>query len=214
MTKRVCLLLMVVMVVQAGRAQVLGGIFDQGATELKEYAQQIAALQVYIGQAEKGYRIVGSGLAGIGKINQGEYELHQAFFNSLAAVNPKIAGMPEVAEILALQASIVEGFSAAMSRWKKGGGLSAGELEAVGQVYSTICRAGLQDVGDLQNLTTPGKLTMPDDQRIIRIKALDADMKQQYVFVQQFTAQTDMLVAERRGAGIQAGVMQQYYGLP
>jgi hypothetical protein len=214
MIKRVFLLLMVVLVVQAGRAQFLGGIFDQGATELKEYAQQIAALQVYIGEAEKGYRIVESGLASIGNINQGEYELHQAFFSSLAAVNPKIANMAEVAEILALQVSIVEGFTASMNRWKKGGGLSAGELEAAGQVYSTIYQAGLQDLRDLLNLTTPGKLTMPDDQRILRIQALDGDMKQQYVFVQQFSAQTDMLAAERQGAGAQAGMMKQYYGLP
>jgi len=214
MSKRFCLLIMVVLVGRDCGAQFLGGIFDQGATELKEYGEQIAALQVYIGEAEKGYRIVGSGLADIGKINQGEYELHQAFFSSLAAVNPKIAGMPEVAEILGLQESIVEGFSAAMNRWKKGGGLSGGELETAGQVYSTNCQAGLQDLGDLQNLTTPGKLTMPDDQRILRIQALDGDMKQQYVFVQQFSSQTDMLAAQRQGAGAQAGVVKQYYGLP
>src|SRR5580704_8597036 len=101
MIKRAFLFGLVVLLGCTGRAQFLGGIFDQGATELKEYAEQIAALQVYTGQAEKGYKIVEGGLANIGKINQGELELHQAFFSSLAAVNPKIANMAEVADILA-----------------------------------------------------------------------------------------------------------------
>jgi hypothetical protein len=203
-------------VVLVGRceAQFLGGIFNQGATQLQEYEQQIAALQLYIGKLEKGYKIVETGLADIKAINQGEFNLHQAFFSSLAAVNPKISNMAEVAEILALQVEIVEGFSGAIKRWQSGGRLSSGELGFIGQVYSTVCRAGLDDLQDLLNLTTPGKLTMPDDQRILRIQALDGDMKQQYVFSQQFSARTDMLVGQRQAEGTDAGVMQQIYGLP
>ncbi len=102
--------LLVVMVVallrKDGRAQVLGGVFDQGATELREYAAQIAALQLYIDKARQGYKIVQTGLADIGAIHGAEFALHQGYFNSLAAVNPKIAGMPEVGEIVRIQAAI------------------------------------------------------------------------------------------------------------
>jgi hypothetical protein len=214
MRKRWWVVLVIVLFARDGKAQVLGGIFDQGATELKDYAKQIAALQAYIVDAEKGYKIVETGLSDIKSITQGEFSLHQAFFSSLAAVNPKIANMAEVAEILALQVSIVEGFSKAMNRWKQSGGLSSGEMGYIGQVYSTICQLALQDVGDLLTLTTPGQLTMPDGQRINRIQSLDGDIKQQYVFVQQFSGQTDLLVAERQGAGGDAAVLQQLYGIP
>lgn len=100
------ILLVVIGAATEGRAQVLGGFFDQGATELKEYAAQIAALQLYIKKAQQGYRIVRSGLTDIGNIHQAEYDLHRGYFGSLAAVNPKIAGMPEVGEIIALQSVV------------------------------------------------------------------------------------------------------------
>jgi hypothetical protein len=100
------ILLVVVSAATGGRAQLLGGFFDQGATELKDYAAQIAALQLYIHKAQQGYRILESGLAGIGNIHQAEYDLHQAYFGGLAAVNPKITAMPEIAEIVKLQPAV------------------------------------------------------------------------------------------------------------
>jgi len=47
---------LVLALILAGRVQgqALGGIFNQGATELKEYRKQIAALAVMIGKLEKG----------------------------------------------------------------------------------------------------------------------------------------------------------------
>lgn len=90
-------------VAQRGRGQALGGFFEQGATELKEYAEQIAALKVYEGKLKQGYAIVKSGLKGIGNIHGMEYSLHQAYFGNLTAVNPTIAGMAEVGEIIRLQ---------------------------------------------------------------------------------------------------------------
>ena len=102
--KRYFLIVLVVMGnAMVGRGQLLGGFFDQGATELKDYAAQIAALELYIHKAQQGYRNLESGLAGIGNIHQAEYDLHQSYFGNLAAVNPKITAMPEVAEIVKLQ---------------------------------------------------------------------------------------------------------------
>lgn len=106
MLKRFFLMGFIVLLVRTGRAQFLGGFFDQGATELKEYAAQIAALRLYIGKAEQGYRVVETGLTDIGNIHQVEYDLHRVYLGSLAAVNPKIEGMPEVGEIIRLQSAI------------------------------------------------------------------------------------------------------------
>lgn len=195
------------------RAQFLGGIFNQGATQLKEYEQQIAAYQIFISKLEKGYQIVETGISDIGSITKGEFTLHQAFFSSLAAINPAIGKMAEVAEILALQASIVEGFTLSLDRWKKGGGLSSGDLGFIGEVYSNICQQGLKDVEELLNLTTASKLTMSDDQRISRIQQLDEQEKNEYVFYQQFSSRTDMLVAQRQGISSDNETLLQYYGL-
>jgi hypothetical protein len=65
-------------------------------------------LQLYIGKARRGYTIVETGLKDIGNIHGAEYALHEAYFGSLAAVNPKIAAMPEVEEIIQLRGNVSE----------------------------------------------------------------------------------------------------------
>jgi hypothetical protein len=200
-------------IVADARAQVLGGIFSQGATELKDYAAQIAALRRLITGTERGYQIVGTGLDTIGSINHAEFGLHQAYFSSLAAVNPAVAGMPEVGEFMTLQAAVLQGFSGALQRWQQGGGLTADELGTVGQVYDYLCSHGLQQVRELQDLLTPGQGTMTDDQRMARVRALDAVVKEQFVFGQVYAARVDGLVGERVASGRGAGTIGQYYGL-
>jgi hypothetical protein len=196
-----------------GRAQFLGGIFNQSSTRLQYYAEEIASLQLFIGKAEKGFSIMESGIQEIGSIKKGEFNLHTTFFHSLAAINPSVAKMSEVAEIIALQAAILEQFSACMTRWKQSPYLRSGDLDYLGKVYSTICQLGLQDVNDLLTLTTASKLTMSDDQRISRIRALDGQLKDQYGFVQAFSGNTDMLCAQRQAEQADIGNVRSWYGL-
>jgi hypothetical protein len=208
------LLVLLFGVVADARAQVLGGIFSQGATELKDYGAQIAALQRLITGTERGYQIVGTGLDTIGSINQAEFGLHQAYFSSLAAVNPVVAKMPEVGEYMTLQTVVLQGFAGALQRWRQGGGLTAGEMGAIGQVYANLCTLGAQQTGELEDLLTPGKGTMTDDQRLARVRALDASVKEQFVFVQVYAARVNALVGERGAEGRGSGEMRQYLGLP
>ena len=81
-------------------SQVLGGLFDQQATELKYYQQQIAYLEIYIGYLEKGYKIAQAGLSEIAAIKKGEFHLHQEFFSALASVSPAIARDDRIAGVL------------------------------------------------------------------------------------------------------------------
>ena len=71
-----------------------------------EMLDQIAQLQLFITQAEKGYQIVHQGLAAIGEIKQGDFNLHQVFFNSLQLVNPAIRSDIEIADIVTMEAQL------------------------------------------------------------------------------------------------------------
>jgi hypothetical protein len=184
------------------RAQGVIGIFEQGAYELKEYGQQIAALGLFSTLEEKGYGVKESGLASIGSITGNEYGLHQTYFGSLRAVNPAVGEMAAVVEILALEAGTVKGFGAAMRRWEGSGGLTAGELAMLGQIYANLCTVGANGVLALGDVAANGKLTMSDDQRMERIMQIDRQMREHNVFAQQVSAETDLLVMER-----QAGVI-------
>src|SRR6516164_6527729 len=92
------------------RAQGLGQWFSQQATELKYYAEQIEAYQVYIGYLEKGYRIAREGLTAIRDFKKGEFSLHQVFFQSLGEVNPEIASYAKIADILSGLLEIIQNF--------------------------------------------------------------------------------------------------------
>lgn len=196
------------------RAQGLAGWFGQSKTELKDYEQQIAALGTYIGQMEKGYGIVGSGVNTIGGIKSGEFNLHNAFYSSLSAINPAVGGLSEVVEIVALQAAIVERFSSALSRYRQGTGLGASEVAYIGEVYSLVLSDGLADVTALLDIVTANRLKMSDDQRVQRIGELDVAAKERYSFTAGFTDRADLLCLQRQGADGEVGVVKGLYGLP
>jgi hypothetical protein len=72
------------------QAQGVSTFFSQSETRLKYYAEQIATLQGYIADAEKGYKIVESGLQTVDQIKNGEFNLHNAFYTALKTVSPTV----------------------------------------------------------------------------------------------------------------------------
>jgi hypothetical protein len=183
--------------VGTARGQFLGGIFEQGATELREYGQQIVALALLIDRSEKGYRIVEGGLADIGGVTGAEYGLHQTYFGSLAAVNPAVAQMPEVSEILAMEAGIVSGMALAVKRWRASGRLTVGEMGVAGEVYAGVCRGGEEILGELREALSDGELVMGDGQRMGRVVELVGRMRELEHSSSAYIAGGDFLVAQR-----------------
>jgi hypothetical protein len=196
------------------QAQFLGGFFDQNATRVQYMEQQIAELEVYIKDAEKGYQVVESGLQTIQGITNGEFNLHSVFFSSLKSINPQVSSMAEVAEIIALQIAIAERCSNALKTYQQSPWLHSNEVTYIGQVFSTLLQAGLSDVNTLISLTTANQLQMTDGQRIIKVQAVDTDMKDQYSFLQSFTDGTDLLSQQRQQESATTGSINSFYGLP
>jgi len=196
------------------RAQLLGGFFDQNATRKQDNEQQIAALGTFITVAEKGYSIVESGLSTIKGLKTGEFNLHSTFYSSLSSVNPAIGNMGEVAEIVALQVATLERVNAALARYRAAGALGSDEVTAVSQVLQMALNAAISDVGMLIQIVTPGKLQMTDDQRMGRIRDLDAEARSRYVTVAGVTDQADLLSLQRQAAAADIGTVQGLYGIP
>ena len=66
-----------------------GGLRAQ--SDIQAMLKQIAKLEIYIIDLEKGYKIAREGLTTIGEIKKGEFNLHSLFFSSLESVNPVVA---------------------------------------------------------------------------------------------------------------------------
>ncbi|MCA6438992.1 MAG: hypothetical protein IM581_03630, partial [Chitinophagaceae bacterium] len=92
----------------SSNAQTTDEWLNQKSTQKKYLLQQIAALQVYIGYAKKGYTVVTSGINTIRNIKNGDLNLHRDFFNRLKNVNPAIRRYAKVADIIAYQVKIIK----------------------------------------------------------------------------------------------------------
>ena len=212
--KRVMMAFLGLLVTLPGRSQSFAEWFEQNSTRLKYYAQQIAALQVYYNQLEKGYSICNVGLEVIGGSKQGEYDLHNGYYASMGQINSVLRQLGEVAEITGLQVAIIHRFTDALARYRGSGLLGPERLAYIGHVYSNVLQAGLADVGVLTEVLTSGDWQMTDDQRMGRIRELDAAMRDRYEFTLSFMDRTDLLEGQLAGEQAGVGTVKALYGIP
>ncbi len=197
MKKIILFLLLFVSAGNSLQAQTFAEWFQQKKTQKKYLLQQIAALQVYIGYAKKGYNIAKEGLATIGGFTRGEFNLHTDYFNSLKSVNPEIKRYARVADMIALQVKIVQNYNRTYRRLNSSEAFSNDELAYIGRVFSRLLGDCDKTLDELITITTAGKLEMKDDERMIRIDKLYLDMQDKFTFSQSFSNEAVSLAATR-----------------
>ncbi len=195
--KRLFTLVLFALLSSGVKAQTFAEWFRQGATQKKYLLQQIAALQVYIGYMQQGYSIAKQGLNTISDVNNGEYNLHKDYFNSLKSVNPKIKNYSKVADIIALQVSIIKVYKEAARQVKLNGSFNGNEISYINGVFGRLMDDCTEVIDELITVTTNGNLEMKDDERLKRIDVLYSDMQDKYTFVQSFSNEAKLLGASR-----------------
>ncbi len=195
------------------RAQTWAEWFQQKKTQQKYLIQQIAALHAYLSYVEKGYDIAKKGLDVIQEFKNGEFNLHETFFNSLKAVNPTVKNTAEVAEIIAMQSSIVNHFKDAIKTFKESNEFNSDELRYIDKVYTNLATDCMKDIDALMAVTTDNSLQMNDEERMKQINVIYADMQDKSSFTQYFTNSAKMLVNQRAREHNDISVSQSLYGL-
>ena len=195
--KKIIALLITLQLSIHANGQVITELFQQGQAQTKYLMQQIAALQVYIGYAQKGYSIAKEGLGDIGKIKKGDLDLHTGYINSLKSVNPKVHEYSKVAAIIKLQVDILRVYRDAKDAMGRSGLLTDEEKKYIAGVYSRLLDDCAATMDQLTAVTTDGKLQMTDDERLKRIDTIYAGMQSRYGFVRGFYDQSRLLAAER-----------------
>lgn len=200
MTKKFILWCLLVLFIKDAKAQSTfwKEWFRQKSTQREYLINQIAALQVYIGYARKGYEIYNVGLTAIGQFKNGEFSLHSDYFLSLKGINPEIARYVRVADIVQLQLRTVQRCNRSLQSARAGGFIRPEELQYLARVYGRLLEdcAGLVD--ELITLTTANKLEMDDDQRLQRIDRLYEDMQGKYRFAEMFGNEVSLLNHSRQ----------------
>lgn len=195
--KKLLILFLFGMFATTTQAQTFAEWFRQKKTQKQYLIQQVAALQVYIGYAQKGYSIAKEGLNIIGDIKRGEFNLHTDYFNSLKSVNPKIKQYAKVADIMAMQGTIIQAYGRTRRHVRETGVFNREEVDYIMRVLGRLMDDCENTLNELITLTTDGNLEMKDDERLKRIAMLYQDMTDKYTFSQSFNIETMVLAASR-----------------
>jgi hypothetical protein len=180
----------------SARCQVVG-IFEQGAEELKEYGQQIAALELLLSGQRKGYQIIESGLSSIGSITGSEFNLHQNYYAGLGAVNPAIIQVPEVSEFLILESSMLANLSTALNRCRKSNFLTSTDIAFIIRMSAIFTNTVSSQIASFNRVLFADSLTLTDDQRITIIDQLDREARSSYTLLQSLIATANLLILNR-----------------
>ncbi|RBQ06796.1 hypothetical protein [Pedobacter miscanthi] len=191
------------------KAQTWGEFFSQKKTQKKYLLEQIAALQLYIGYAKKGYELVDGGLGTIKDITHGEFSLHDTFISSLKAVSPLVRNNIKVAQIISYQIGMAKAF--AEFRWEA-------LLSAPDQLYILDVKAGImaecgKDLESLLMVVSSGRLEMSESERIRRIDALYLSMQDKAAFTADFLLGVSRLVRDRERDGLDILIGRKLYGI-
>lgn len=173
-----------------------GNIHAQ-AKQQRVLLQQIAALQVYIGYAQKGYSTVKKGLYTIADFKRGEFNLHTDYLNSLKAVNPKVKKYARVTEIIALQIKIIKSYKSLYEQIRQDDLFYGDEVDYIRRVFERVLENSDSNLDELLTIVTDGKLEMKDDERITRIDMIYHTMLDNYAFSESFSNQTKMVALSK-----------------
>ncbi|MBP6023916.1 hypothetical protein [Ferruginibacter sp.] len=198
----------------SSNAQTADEWLNQKATQKKYLLQQIAALQVYLGYAKKGYTIVTSGVNTIRNIKNGDFNLHRDFFNRLKNVNPSIRQYAKVADIIAYQVKIIKQTKITIQQIRETKQFTEAELGHCKQVFDNLLDECIKTVEELILVTTSGKLEMKDDERLNRIDGLYADIQNKYSFACSFSDDMGLLAVQRLGEQMEINRSKLINGIP
>lgn len=198
MRKTFLFVLLLNVIVSPVQAQTFEEWFQQKKTQKKYLVQQIAALQVYIGYAKKGYKIAQEGLTTIGGFTRGELNLHTDFFNSLSTVHPEIRQSPKARAIVSLQKQIVREYNLTYPALERTKAFTDDEMDYMEGVYRRLLEDCDRNLDELKDLVTDDKLQMKDDERLERIERLYLDMQDKYTFEKSFGNEALVLATARK----------------
>jgi len=205
----IAVLLLVAAAAPKCRAQTFAEWFKQKKTQQKYLLEQIAALQVYIGYAMKGYQLVGSGIEAVRDITNGEFNLHNAFVSGLKKVNPAIRDDVRIAEIMALQVDILAGFN----RLKGIDGMRPDQLAYISSVAGSVIGECYQQLEELLLVITSGKVEMDDEERLARLDGIYQRMLDKSAFSRHFSTEVGLLLRQQRLEQESLQNLRRYYGI-
>lgn len=170
---------------------------SQEAQQLLLNWEKLAQLKSILKNMYEGYRVVNKGYNTIKDISQGNYTLHQAFFDRLLEVSPSVRKYKRVADIISYQKRIMQEHKKAFNYFQETDSFTAAEISYMEKVYASLFQNSLRSLDELLLVTTASRLRMSDNERLEAIDGIFADMQDKLAFLRSFNNSTRLLAVQR-----------------
>jgi hypothetical protein len=213
MKTQALLFLFISLTYMQAKAQFSGGIFSQQSKKEKLLTEQIAELNIQHSLLAAGYNIKDNGLKTSHAFKDQAFGLHAAYFTSLVQVNKAVAKNPKVKAIYQLQERMAGKFKRELDWQQREKRLSRDEMTYLNRVCNQLLTESQQDLNELTDLLTKGKLKLTDQQRFARLDQLYAGMKDKNSFAGYFTAKCRKLAMSRKQGSEEKSQVKNLYGI-
>jgi len=175
--------------------------------------EKLTQLKGILSDMKMGYQIYQQGYGSISQLSKGNFDLHSVYLNGLLSINPTVRNYGRVADIITQQASLISEYKSAYKQFRQSGSFSAGELNYMSNVYNQLVNQSLQNLDELTNVLTAGKLRMSDDERMRAIDRIYASSSDKLQFLRHFNRQGALLNIQRSKDAGDTRTMKQLYGI-
>lgn len=175
--------------------------------------EKLTQMKSILSDMKTGYRIYQQGYGSISSLSKGNFDLHNVYLTGLLTASPGVRNYGRVAEIIAIQASLLREYKTNYQRFRQSGSFSSSELDYITNVYDGLIAEMLDNIGELTNVITPNKLRMSDAERIKAIDRLYATSSDKLQFLRSFNNQGAMLSLQRSHSAADTQTLKQLYGL-
>jgi hypothetical protein len=178
-------------------ASTVGYCQTQEAAQLLLNYEKLKQLEEILDNMYKGYKILTQGYDRIKGIAEGNYKLHQLFLDGLLEVSPTVRKYKRIPQIISYQQILMREYSRAYQRFKDDENLTSSEIRYITSVYEFLVRQSLKNLEELTMVVTASKLRMSDDERILAIDRIYADIVNKASFLRHFNNSTQLLIIQR-----------------
>jgi hypothetical protein len=182
------------------------------ATQLMLNVEKLSQLKNILADMKKGYAVVSQGYKKVRDIASGNFSLHEVFLDGLMVVSPEVKKYRRVADIILAQKSIVSEYKAALKAFRGADVFNLDELDYLGNVYSSLFDASLQNLEDLTMVITSSKLRMSDEERLKAIDRIFLDTSDKLEFLRNFNRGAVVLFKQKQKEKREIEQLKMYYG--
>lgn len=184
---------------------------SQELQQLLLNVEKLTQLKSILSDMKKGYQIYQQGYGTISDLSKGNFDLHNGYLSGLMAVSPSVQTYGRVAQIISQQVSIISEYKTGFSRLKQSGSFNASELSYMNNVFNQVAKQSMNNIDELSNLMTAGKLRMSDDDRLRAIDRIYNSSSDQLQFVRYFNRQGNLLSLQRTKENNEVNTIKQLY---